>query len=184
MSAGVKNLIICDRAGAIYEGRSEGMNEAKEEFAKISNPNRERGSVHDVLNGADLFMGLSGPNLLDVADLKNMAPEPIVFAMSNPVPEIDPELAHSHVAVMATGRSDFPNQINNVLCFPGFFRGLLDSKAKKVSEDMKLAAARAIADLISDKELNREYIIPDALDPRVAPAVAQAVMKVQLSGCR
>lgn len=184
MAAGVKNLIICDRAGAIYEGRTEGMNPAKDEFAKISNPNKEKGSVHDVIKGADLFMGLSGPNLLDVSDIKNMAPEPIVFAMSNPTPEIDPELAHPYVAVMATGRSDFPNQINNVLCFPGFFRGLLDSKAKKVSEDMKLAAAKAIAGLITDAELNREFIIPDALDPRVAPAVAKAVMNVQLSGCR
>lgn len=175
LSAGVKNLIICDRAGAIYEGRKEGMNSAKEEFAKISNPNHEKGSLNDVLKGADLFMGLSGPNLIDVNDLKNMAKDPIVFAMSNPVPEIDPNIASPHVAVMATGRSDFPNQINNVLCFPGFFRGLLDSRAKKVNEEMKLAAAKAIANLITDSELNKEYIIPDALDKRVASVVAEAV---------
>ncbi|MDX1919288.1 MAG: NADP-dependent malic enzyme [Candidatus Caenarcaniphilales bacterium] len=183
MSAGVKTLIICDRSGAIYEGRKDGMNSAKEEFAKISNPNLEKGSIHDVLKGADLFMGLSGPNLLSVDDLKTMAKDPIVFAMSNPIPEVDPILAHDHVAVMATGRSDFANQINNVLCFPGFFRGLLDCKANKVTEEMKLVAAKAIADLITDSELTREYIIPDALDKRVAPAVAEAVKRCVLSVC-
>ncbi len=181
LSAGVKNLIICDRIGAIYAGRSEGMNSAKEEFALISNPNHEKGSLKEALVGADLFMGLSGPNLIDLNDIKKMAAEPIIFAMSNPIPEIDPEIATPNVAVMATGRSDFPNQINNVLCFPGFFRGLLDSKAKKVTEDMKLAAAKAIASLISDKELSKEYIIPDALDERVAPAVANAIKQVLLS---
>jgi malate dehydrogenase (oxaloacetate-decarboxylating) len=181
LSAGVKNLIICDRIGAIYAGRSEGMNSAKEEFALISNPNHEKGSLKEALVGADLFMGLSGPNLIDLNDIKKMAAEPIIFAMSNPIPEIDPEIATPFVAVMATGRSDFPNQINNVLCFPGFFRGLLDSKAKKVTEDMKLAAAKAIASLISDKELSKEYIIPDALDERVAPAVANAIKQILLS---
>ena len=181
LSAGVKNLIICDRIGAIYAGRSEGMNSAKEEFALISNPNHEKGSLKEALVGADLFMGLSGPNLIDLNDIKKMAAEPIIFAMSNPIPEIDPEIATPNVAVMATGRSDFPNQINNVLCFPGFFRGLLDSKAKKVTEDMKLAAAKAIASLISDKELSKEYIIPDALDERVAPAVANAIKHILLS---
>lgn len=181
MSAGVKNLIICDRAGAIYEGRKEGMNHAKEEFARISNPNKEQGSLQEVLKGADLFMGLSGPNLINVGDIQNMAKDPIVFAMSNPIPEIDPALASPHVAVMATGRSDFPNQINNVLCFPGFFRGLLDSRAKKVTEEMKLAAAKAIADLITEDELNKNYIIPDALDKRVAPAVAKAVQNGRLA---
>jgi malate dehydrogenase (oxaloacetate-decarboxylating) len=179
--AGVKNLIICDRIGAIHEGRIEGMNSAKEEFALISNPNKEKGSLKEVLAGADLFMGLSGPNLINLNDIKKMATEPIIFAMSNPIPEIDPDIATPHVAVMATGRSDFPNQINNVLCFPGFFRGLLDSKAKKVTEEMKLAAAKAIADLITDKELTKDYIIPDALDERVAPAVATAIKQIQLS---
>jgi malate dehydrogenase (oxaloacetate-decarboxylating) len=178
IKAGVKNIIVCDRAGAIYAGRAEGMNSSKEEFALISNPNKEKGSLKEVLVGADLFMGLSGPNLLEVADIKTMAPNPIVFAMSNPIPEVDPLAATPHVAVMATGRSDFPNQINNVLCFPGFFRGLLDSRATCVTEDMKLAAAKAIASLISDKDLNRNYIIPDALDPKVAPAVARAVIDV------
>ncbi len=181
LSAGVKNLIICDRVGAVYSGRLDGMNSAKEEFALLSNPNNEKGSLKEVLVGADLFMGLSGANLIDVNDIKKMAVNPIVFAMSNPIPEIDPEIATPHVAVMATGRSDFPNQINNVLCFPGLFRGLLDSKAKKVTEDMKLAAAKAIAGLISDKELKKEYIIPDALDERVAPAVANAIKQILLS---
>ena len=178
MEAGVQNLIICDRVGAIYQGRLEGMNGAKEEFSKISNPNREKGSLKTVLKGADLFMGLSGPNLLEATDLKVMASDPIVFAMSNPIPEVDPLTADEYVAVMATGRSDFPNQINNVLCFPGFFRGLLDSRATCVVEGMKIAAAKAIASLISDRELERNYIIPDALDPRVAPLVARAVMGV------
>lgn len=178
IQAGVKNLIICDRIGAIYEGRSEGMNEAKEEFARISNPNKEKGSLKEVLKGADLFMGLSGPNLLEVEDIQTMATDPIVFAMSNPIPEIDPIAAHPYVSVMATGRSDFPNQINNVLCFPGFFRGLLDSRATYVTEEMKIAAAKAIASLITAKELQRNYIIPDALDPRVAPAVAKAVIEI------
>ncbi|MDX1917905.1 MAG: NADP-dependent malic enzyme [Candidatus Caenarcaniphilales bacterium] len=178
MSAGVKNIILCDRIGAIYQGRLEGMNDYKREIAQISNPNREKGSLPDVLKGADLFMGLSGPNLIGIEDLKNMSTEPIIFAMSNPIPEIDPEVAAPYVSVMATGRSDFPNQINNVLCFPGFFRGLLDARAKRVTEAMKLAAAKAIADLITPSELNSQYIIPDALDPQVAPAVAKAVYDV------
>ncbi len=177
INAGVGNIIVCDRKGAIYEGRSEGMNPIKEELSKISNKNRETGSLSNVLIGADLFMGLSGPNLITVNDLKQMAKDPIIFAMSNPEPEIDPQIASPYVSVMATGRSDFPNQINNVLCFPGFFRGLLDAKAKKVTEKMKIEAAKAIADLISENELNKDYIIPDALDKRVAPAVANAVKK-------
>jgi malate dehydrogenase (oxaloacetate-decarboxylating) len=176
--AGVKNIIVCDRIGAIYAGRQEGMNKAKEEFAQISNPNNQTGSLKEVLRGSDLFMGLSGPNLLEVKDIQTMAPDPIVFAMSNPIPEVDPIETAKVVAVMATGRSDFPNQINNVLCFPGFFRGLLDSRATRVTEEMKLAAGKAIAELISDRELNRNYIIPDALDPKVAPAVAKAVQDI------
>jgi malate dehydrogenase (oxaloacetate-decarboxylating) len=135
-----------------------------------------------VLRGADLFMGLSGPNLLDVNDLQTMAKDPIVFAMSNPTPEVDPVASIPYTSVMATGRSDFPNQINNVLCFPGFFRGLLDAKATRVTEDMKIAAAKAIASLITDKELNRNYVIPDALDLRVSKVVAQAVIDIVKKG--
>ena len=182
MLAGVKNIIICDRTGAVYRGRTEGMNEAKREFAAISNPDNEKGSLQDVLRGADLFMGLSGPNLLDVNDLQTMAKDPIVFAMSNPTPEVDPVASIPYTSVMATGRSDFPNQINNVLCFPGFFRGLLDAKATRVTEDMKIAAAKAIASLITDKELNRNYVIPDALDLRVSKVVAQAVIDIVKKG--
>ena len=175
MNAGAKNLILCDRAGAIYEGRTENMNSAKEEIAHISNPSREKGTLKEVLKGADVFIGLSGPDLLKAEELQVMAKDPIVFAMSNPTPEVDPVEAKKYVAVLATGRSDFPNQINNVLCFPGFFRGLLDSKATKVTEDMKVKAAYAIASLVKPEELAPDYIIPNALDPRVAPVVAEAV---------
>lgn len=175
MNAGAKNLILCDRAGAIYEGRTENMNSSKEEIARISNPNREKGTLKEVLKGADVFIGLSGPDLLKAEELQVMAKDPIVFAMSNPTPEVDPVEAKKYVAVLATGRSDFPNQINNVLCFPGFFRGLLDSKATKVTEDMKVKAAHAIASLVKPEELAPDYVIPNALDPRVAPVVAEAV---------
>ncbi len=177
MSAGAKNIILCDRNGAIYQGRTEHMNSSKEEIAKISNPNKEKGNLKEILKGADVFIGLSGPNLLEVEDLSIMAKDPIIFAMSNPTPEVDPIGAKKYAAVVATGRSDFPNQINNVLCFPGLFRGLLDSKAEIVTEEMKLSAAKAIASLVSEEELSRGTIIPDALDPRVAPAVAEAVKK-------
>ncbi len=175
MAAGVRNIIGCDQTGAIYRGRTEHMNWVKEWYAQNSNPNNERGSVHDVMRGADVFFGLSAPGVINVEDLKKMNPNPIVFAMANPTPEIMPEEAAEHVAVMATGRSDYPNQINNVLCFPGIFRGALQCRASRINEEMKLAAAHAIAGLISEDELHPEYIVPSVFDKRIAEAVARDV---------
>jgi malate dehydrogenase (oxaloacetate-decarboxylating) len=175
MSAGVKNLIGCDQHSAIYEGRTEHMNWVKDHFARISNPARERGSVHDVIKGADVFFGLSVPGVIDVEDVKRMAKDPIIFAMANPTPEIMPEEVAGIAAVMATGRSDYPNQINNVLCFPGIFRGALNCRASRINEEMKLAAAEAIASIITPEELHPEYIVPSVFDKRVAEAVAREV---------
>ncbi len=172
--SGVRNIIVTDRNGAIYMGRKE-MNYAKEELAKLTNPNHEKGAISDVIKGADVFIGVSGPNLITEDDVKSMAKNSIVFALSNPDPEIHPSLAKPHVKIMATGRSDFPNQINNVLCFPGFFRGLLDSHAVTVTEKMKYAAACAIASIVRDYELSENHIVPSIFDKRVAPAVASAV---------
>lgn len=181
INAGCKNIILLDRTGAIYQGREDNMNKYKEQMAARSNPNKEKGSLSDVIPNADVFIGLSGGNLLTLDNVKSMKKDPIVFAMSNPTPEIDPELAADHVAILATGRSDFPNQINNVLCFPGFFKGLLDAKAESVEESMKVTAARAIANLIPPDDLNKDYIIPDALDERVASVVAHAVYNEAMS---
>lgn len=175
MAAGVKNLIGCDTSGALYEGRKENMNWVKDWFARNSNPNREKGTIHDVIKGADVFFGLSVPGVIDENDLKNMAKDAIVFAMANPIPEIMPEDAVDFVAVMATGRSDYPNQINNVLCFPGIFRGALNCRASRINEQMKLAAANAIAGIISEDELHPDYIIPSVFDRRVGEAVAKEV---------
>ncbi|MBA2341456.1 MAG: NAD-dependent malic enzyme [Pyrinomonadaceae bacterium] len=175
MSAGVRNIVGCDQKGAIYAGRREHMNWVKEWYAQNTNPMREEGSVHDVMRGADIFMGLSAPGVIGVEDLKRMNEQAIVFAMANPTPEIMPEEAAPYVSVMATGRSDYPNQINNVLCFPGIFRGALDARAREINEEMKLAAAHAIAAIIADDELNPEYIIPSVFDKRVAKAVASSV---------
>lgn len=175
MKAGVQNIIGCDQTGAIYEGRSEHMNWVKDWYARNTNPDKEKGSIHDVIKGADVFFGLSAPGVIDENDLKNMAPEPIVFAMANPTPEIMPEDAAGLVAVMATGRSDYPNQINNVLCFPGIFRGALNCRASRINEDMKIAAANAIADIIGPDELHPDYIIPSVFDRRVGEAVAARV---------
>ncbi len=172
--AGIRNIIVTDRNGAIYMGRKE-MNIAKEELAQLTNPNKQKGIISDVIKGADVFVGVSGPNLITADDVKSMAKDPIVFALSNPDPEIKPELAKPYVKVMATGRSDYPNQINNVLCFPGFFRGLLDSHATTVTEKMKYAAAKAIASMVHDYELNENYIIPSIFNKKVASAVASAV---------
>lgn len=175
MSMGLKNVILCDRSGAIYEGRDR-LNAEKAEMAKISNRSMKKGSLADVLVGADVFIGVSAPGTLTAEMVKTMAADPIVFAMANPVPEIMPEEAvKAGVKVMGTGRSDFPNQINNVLAFPGIFKGALAVRASDINDDMKIAAAKAIAGLISDEELTAEYVIPDAFDPRVADAVAQAV---------
>jgi malate dehydrogenase (oxaloacetate-decarboxylating) len=175
MAAGVRNIIGCDQQGALYRGRRENMNPVKERYAQNTNPNDEKGTLHDVIKGADVFLGLSVPGVLAVDDLKLMATKPIVFAMANPTPEIMPEDAAPHVAVMATGRSDYPNQINNVLCFPGIFRGALACRARTINEEMKLAAANAIAGIIGENELHPEYIVPSVFDKRVADAVAHAV---------
>jgi malate dehydrogenase (oxaloacetate-decarboxylating) len=175
MAAGVRNVIGCDQHGAIYRRRAEHMNWIKDWYAANTNPNEERGSVHDVIKGADVFLGLSVPGVIDENDLKKMANDPIVFAMANPTPEIMPEDAAPYVAVMATGRSDYPNQINNVLCFPGIFRGALACRASRINEEMKLAAAHAIASTIADNELHADYIVPSVFDKRVVEAVSRDV---------
>lgn len=171
---GVRSIIGCDRVGALHSDRTD-LNSAKKQFAAVTNHQKISGSLRDILRGSDVFIGLSGPGLLNAADIQTMADQPIVFAMSNPTPEILPEEAAPHVAVMATGRSDYPNQINNVLCFPGIFRGALDCQARIITEEMKMAAALAIANCISEAELCAEYIIPGVFDPRVAEVVAAAV---------
>ncbi|HEX8068576.1 MAG TPA: malic enzyme-like NAD(P)-binding protein [Pyrinomonadaceae bacterium] len=175
MSAGVRNIVGCDQHGALYRGRAEHMNWVKEWYAQNTNPHDERGTVHEVMRGADVFFGLSVPGVINAADLRRMNAQPIVFAMANPTPEIMPEEAEPHVAVMATGRSDYPNQINNVLCFPGIFKGALQCRAARINEEMKLAAAAALASLLSDDELHPEYVIPSVFDKRVAETVARAV---------
>ncbi|MHB1126421.1 MAG: NAD(P)-dependent malic enzyme [Bacillota bacterium] len=181
ISMGVKNVIMCDRNGIIYKGRPTGMNPAKEEIAQITNPEGKTGSIAHALEGSDVLIGVSGPDTVTQEMVSSMAPDSIVFAMANPVPEIMPDVAKAAGArIVSTGRSDFPNQINNVLAFPGIFRGALDVRASDINEDMKIAAAYAIAALISKDELNEEYIIPGAFDPRVAPAVAAAVAKAAM----
>ena len=176
LAAGVTRVVGCDTSGAIYRGRTANMNSLKQWYADHTNPAGEQGSVSDVLVGADVFVGVSAPRSITVDDVKRMAANPIVFAMANPTPEIMPEEAAGHVAVMATGRSDYPNQINNALCFPGIFRGALACRASTINEEMKLAAAHAIAGVVSPTELGPEYIIPSVFDRRVVDAVAQAVM--------
>jgi malate dehydrogenase (oxaloacetate-decarboxylating) len=175
MAAGVQNIIGCDQTGALYRGRPENMNWMKDWYARNTNPGEEKGTVHEVIKGADVFLGLSVPGVIDAEDVKAMAEKPIVFAMANPVPEIMPEDAAPYVAVMATGRSDYPNQINNVLSFPGIFKGALACRAARINEEMKLAASNAIAGIISDTELQAEYIVPSVFDKRVAEAVAREV---------
>ena len=172
---GLKNVVMTDRKGAIYEGR-EGLNPIKEEMARITNRNMEKGTLADVIRGADVFVGVSAPGTLTAEMVKTMAKDPIIFACANPTPEIFPDEAKAGGAkVVSTGRSDYPNQINNVLAFPGIFRGAFDVRASDINEEMKMAAAQALAGLISDEELNEDYIIPAAFDPRVGPAVAKAV---------
>lgn len=175
LSEGVNNIIVCDREGALYADRAEGMNPAKRELASITNRDNEKGLLVDVIKDADVFIGLSAGNVLTAEMVKSMGKDPIIFALANPTPEIAPELAKEAGArIVATGRSDYPNQINNVLAFPGVFRGALDVRAKDINEEMKLAAAHAIAGLVDD-ELREDYIIPEPFDVRVAPAVAAAV---------
>ncbi len=181
MSMGVKDVIMCDTKGTIYTGRPVGMNKSKDEIAKVTNPQALIGSLADALVGADVFIGVSAANMVTSEMVKTMAKDPIIFAMANPVPEIMPELAKEAGAkVVGTGRSDFPNQVNNVSAFPGIFRGALDVRASQINEEMKIAAAYAIASLVSDEELNAEYVIPKAFDPRVAPAVAAAVAQAAM----
>ncbi len=177
MSRGLKNLIICDRKGAICEG-AEGLNPAKEEIAKVTNRDHLKGTLADVLVGADLFIGVSSANLVSQEMVKTMAKDAILFPMANPTPEIMPDLAiEAGAAIVGTGRSDFPNQINNVLAFPGIFRGALDVRARDINEEMKLAAAEALASLVSPEELKKDYILPRPFDPRVGQTVAKAVAK-------
>ncbi len=176
LSDGFKNITLCDRHGAIYEGRENNMNDIKKEIASITNPDKKTGFLADVLQGADVFIGVSVPDTLTTDMVRTMAKDPIVFACANPIPEILPEDAKAGgAAVVATGRSDYPNQINNVLAFPGIFRGTFDVRARDINDEMKIAAAYALAGLIDDKDLNPEYIIPEAFDPRVGKAVAEAV---------
>jgi len=181
LGAGVKNIIGFDRMGAIYKGRGEHMNYMKDWFAENTNPENFKGDIESALSGSDFYMGLSGPGTIKAPMLKKMNRDAIVFAMANPTPEVMPEEAQPYVRIMATGRSDYPNQINNVLCFPGIFRGALDCHATDINEEMKLAAAEAIASVVSDAELSEDYIIPGVFNPRVvelvAPAVARAAIK-------
>ena len=181
LSYGFADITLCDRTGAIYEGRTEGMNPVKEEMAKITNPAKKQGGLKDVIEGADVFIGVSAPNSLTQDMVRSMNAEPIVFACANPVPEISPDdAAAAGAAVIATGRSDYPNQINNVLAFPGIFRGTFDVRAKEINDEMKFAAALAIADIIPDSELRADYIVPDPLNPEVAKKVAAAVAKAAI----
>ena len=178
LTAGAKHVTLCDRKGALYAGRTEGMNWIKEEIAQVTNLEKKAGSLADVLAGADVFIGVSAPNAVTTDMVKTMAKDAVIFACANPTPEIVPDDAKAGgAAVVSTGRSDYPNQINNVLVFPGVFRGALDARASDINDEMKLAAARAIAELISDEELSADYIIPAAFDPRVKTAVAEAVCR-------
>ena len=175
ISMGLRDVVMCDRNGAIYEGR-EGLNSEKQEIAKVTNRAMRKGSLAEVLEGADVFIGVSAPNCVSEEMVRSMAKDPILFPMANPVPEIMPDLAKAAgAAVIGTGRSDFPNQINNVLAFPGIFRGALDVRASDINDEMKIAAAKAIASLVSDAELNAEYILPTPFDSRIKDAVATAV---------
>ncbi len=180
LQAGVGDLVGVDRQGAVYEGR-DGLNESKQWFAENTNREKKQGTMGEVMAGADVFLGLSGPGLITADDVRSMATDPIVFAMANPDPEIAPSEVEGLVAVMATGRSDYPNQINNVLAFPGIFRGALDARASDITEGMKLAAARAIADSVTDDELGPEFIIPSVFDKDVSIRVAAAVAEAAIS---
>ena len=176
IAAGAKDVVLCDRTGIIYKGRQAGMNWIKEEMAEITNPRGLQGKLADAMVGADVFIGVSAPGAVSSEMVRSMAENAIVFACANPTPEIFPEDAKAAgAAVVTTGRSDYPNQINNVLVFPGIFRGAFDVRASDINEEMEMAAADALASLISDEELNADYIIPAAFDPRVGAAVAKAV---------
>ncbi len=176
-ASGCKNIVGVDKIGTIYRGMPEQLSTAMQWFAEHTNPAGEKGNLSQIIQGADVFLGLSGPGVLKVEDLQKMAPDPIIFALANPTPEIMPEVAAPYVKVMATGRSDYPNQINNVLSFPGIFRGALDARASRINEEMKLAAAQAIQSLITDEELSPDYLIPSVFDTRTAQVVAKAVVE-------
>ncbi len=176
LSAGVKDITLCDRTGAIYKGREKGMNWIKREMSEVTNPDGIRGTLADAMRGADVFIGVSAPKSVNGGMVRSMARDPIIFACANPTPEIFPDEAKEAGAkIISTGRSDYPNQINNVLAFPGIFRGAFDVRASDINEAMKIAASKALAGLVSDSELSEEYIIPAAFDKRVGPAVAEAV---------
>lgn len=179
LNLGVKNIIGCDCDGVLYHGK-EGLHKAHQWYAKHTNPNLEKGTVHDVIKGADVFIGVSKPDVITAKDVKKMNKDAIVFAMANPTPEIVPEEAKKYATIVATGRSDYPNQINNVLCFPGIFRGALDCMATEINEEMKLAAAYAIANSIEEKYLTYNYIIPSVFDTNVVKLVAQAVKEAAI----
>ncbi|MFA5585211.1 MAG: NADP-dependent malic enzyme [Saccharofermentanales bacterium] len=182
MSAGARNMIVCDRQGALYQGRSQGMNPEKEAIAAITNQEGLQGSLADAMKGADVFIGLSGPGTVTGDMVRSMAQDPIVFACANPDPEIDPrEALEAGAAIMATGRSDYPNQINNVLAFPAIFRGTFDARASDINDDMKRAAAQALADMIPEDQLTDQRILPDAMDPAVKDTVAKAVFDAALA---
>jgi Malic enzyme len=181
MALGLRDVVLCDRAGAIYKGR-DGLNAEKEEMAEISNLKIKKGSLANVIKGADVFIGVSAPGCVTEDMVRSMAPNAILFPMANPTPEIMPDLAkNAGAGVIGTGRSDFPNQINNVLAFPGIFRGALDVRASDINDEMKIAAAKAIAGLVSEEELSADYIIPSPLNPAVAPAVAEAVKQAAIA---
>jgi len=179
MTLGVKKIIGFDRKGALTRDRTD-LNSAKKGYAEMTNPDQEKGSIKELMKGADVFIGLSGPSLLDEDDIKAMNKDAIVFAMSNPTPEIMPEIAMRHARIVATGRSDYPNQINNVLCFPGLFRGVLDCRASEINEAMKMAAAKALANVIDEEHLTEDYVIPSVFDKQVVPQVSQAVVNAAI----
>ena len=179
LSAGIENVICVDRHGTLVDTETYD-NPMWNWCASRTNPDRVKGTLHEIIEGADVFIGISGPGVLTVEDVKRMAENPIVFALANPTPEIDPEEAEPHVRVMATGRSDYPNQINNVLCFPGIFRGALDCRATTINEEMKLAAAQAIASTVTDDELNESYIVPSVFNEEVAPRIREAVIRAAI----
>ncbi len=180
LSYGVKQIIGCDRSGILYEGRKENMNFIKEEIAKRTNPEKLKGPISKALKGADIFIGLSQPGVIQVRDIRKMAKDPILFAMANPIPEIMPEEASRYARVIATGRSDYPNQINNVLCFPGLFRGVLDCNAREINQEMLFAASHAIASMVAEEELREDYIIPGVLNRKVSERVSSAVRETAI----
>jgi malate dehydrogenase (oxaloacetate-decarboxylating) len=180
LSAGVKQIIGCDRSGTLYKGRKENMNPVKSLLAENTNPEGIQGPISKALKGADLFIGLSQPGVIHVEDIKKMAKNPILFVMANPDPEIMPEEVGRSARIIATGRSDYPNQINNVLCFPGLFRGVLDCQAREINDPMLFAAANAIAQMVAEEELSEDYIIPGVLNKRVPERVATYVKEAAI----